>query len=574
MLLLLASFLAGVLTSLAPCILPLLPVIVGSSVIGAANKKQAKWKPYIIALSLAVSVVLFTLLLKVSSVFIGIDPSVWLYISGIIVILIGINMFFPMLWTRISIALGFEVGSNKLLGKALNQSGFSGAILTGAALGPVFSSCSPVYALVLATVLPVNLALGVIYILAYALGLGLALLAISLLGRKLITKLKWAVNPNGIFQKVLAIILIIVGLMIITGYDKKFQTWVAPYLPFDTTQVEGNLLPKSNSQTQLTNGQKTTFNVTPYAAPELSGIADWINTNPLTIAGLKGKVVLIDFWTYSCINCQRTQPYLNKWYDTYQKDGFVIIGVHAPEFAFEKVPANVKKAVLDENIKYPVALDNNFSTWNAYSNQYWPAKYLIDKDGQIRYTQFGEGDYDKTEGAIQTLLKETGKTVSDVVGKDSGAVVNSPGQTPETYLGYNRAERFENADQFKPDVTTSYTLTSNINSNYWSLGGQWQMNGLQTVAKGQDNHLALNFSAKEVYLVMDGPAYTPITLSLNGKTVTSVANGGSDVDINGQIHLDGARLYKLINLPTFARDQKLDISVPADVTVNAFTFGG
>ncbi|MEO5948987.1 MAG: cytochrome c biogenesis protein CcdA, partial [Candidatus Saccharimonas sp.] len=490
MFLLFASFFAGVLTSLAPCILPLLPVIVGSSVIGTSNKEQNKWKPYVIAFSLAVSVVIFTLLLKVSSLFIDIDPSVWLYISGGIVMLIGINMLSPKLWIRVSVALGLEFGSNKLLGKALGRSGFGGAILTGAALGPVFSSCSPVYALVLATVLPVSLALGIIYIFAYALGLGLALLAISLVGKKLVTKLKWAINPNGIFQKVLAILLIIVGLMIITGYDKKFQTWIAPYLPFDTTKLESSLLPSTNDAAQTIVNGKTTFNVNSYTAPELSGIVDWINTDPLTIAKLKGKVVLIDFWTYSCINCQRTQPYLNKWYDTYEKDGFVIIGVHAPEFAFEKVPANVSKAVKDENIKYPVALDNDFSTWNGYKNQFWPAKYLIDKDGQVRYTKFGEGDYDKTEEAIQTLLKETGKTVNNSIDKDTDDSVTSPGQTPETYLGYSRAERFANSDEFNANTTTSYSLKTNIATSYWSLGGQWQINSLQTDSKGQDNHLA------------------------------------------------------------------------------------
>jgi cytochrome c biogenesis protein CcdA/thiol-disulfide isomerase/thioredoxin len=574
MFLLLASFLAGVLTSLAPCILPLLPVIIGSSVINSKDIHKNRWKPYVIALSLAISVIIFTLLLKVSSLFIGIDPSVWLYISGGIVILIGINMFFPMLWTRVSIAIGLEVGSNKLLSKALHRTGFGGAILTGAALGPVFSSCSPVYALVLATVLPVNLALGIIYILAYTLGLGLALLAISLVGRRLITKLKWAVNPNGIFQKVLAIILVVVGLMIITGYDKKFQTWVAPYLPFDTTIVEQSLLPKNSGSNTTPLLTKKSFNVVPYTAPELTGIVDWVNSDPQTLTSLRGKVVLIDFWTYSCINCQRTQPYLNKWYDTYQKDGFIIIGVHAPEFAFEKVKSNVKNAVIDEGIKYPVALDNNFSTWNAYSNQYWPAKYLIDKDGQVRYTHFGEGDYDQTEIAIQTLLQESGKSINGTVNNTASSAAMAPGQTPETYLGYSRGERFQNSNQFKADLSVSYTLSKQTNADNWSLGGQWQINSQQAVASGHDSHLSFNFSAKEVYLVMDGPSDIPITLTLNGNPVTATSNGGSDVDANGQVHLGGARLYKIISLPHFASNQMLDISVPSGVSVNAFTFGG
>jgi cytochrome c biogenesis protein CcdA/thiol-disulfide isomerase/thioredoxin len=576
MFLLVASFFAGVLTSLAPCILPLLPVVVGSSVAGGANKKKDRWKPYIISFSLAISVILFTLLLKVSTVLIGIDPSVWLYISGGIVILLGINLYFPNLWVQISSRIGFEIGSNKLLGKAARRSGFGGAILTGAALGPVFSSCSPVYALVLATVLPVNLALGLVYMTAYALGLGLALLAIALAGRKVIAKLKWAVNPSGVFHKILAIILVLVGLMIITGYDKKFQTWVAPYLPFDVSNIEQQLLPSGqNTATSTTpDGSKTTFNVRPYDAPELTGLSDWINSNPTTLAALKGKVVLIDFWTYSCINCQRTQPYLNAWYDKYQKDGFVIIGVHAPEFAFEKVPANVRQGVKDAGIKYPVALDNDFATWNAYKNQFWPAKYLIDKEGQVRFTHFGEGEYDKTEEAIQTLLKETGKTISASVNKDNGTAPVNDGQSPETYVGYKRAERFANNDQFQADKTVNYSLANNLPEHGWSLGGEWQINGLQAVSKSDTSKLRYNFSAKEVYLVMGGPTDRPVTLTLNGKPVTASNSGGSDVDANGQIHLNGARLYKLIKLPDLARNQQLELNIPNGVSVNAFTFGG
>lgn len=575
MLLLIASFFAGVLTSLAPCILPLLPVIVGSSVVGGSTKAQAKWKPYVITLSLVVSVIVFTLLLKVSSALIGVDPSVWLYISGGIVILLGINLYFPNLWVRISLLLGFELSSNKLLGRATKRSGLSGAILTGVALGPVFSSCSPVYALVLATVLPVNLAFGLVYMIAYALGLGLALLVIALVGRKLIVKLKWAVNPNGVFHKVLAIILIVVGLMIVTGYDKKFQTWVAPYLPFDVSSIEQGLIPSSDNSKVTDSGDgKKTFNVTPYNAPELTGINSWINSDPTTIAALKGKVVLIDFWTYSCINCQRTQPYLNTWYDKYQKDGLVIIGVHAPEFAFEKVPANVAQGVKDANIKYPVALDNDFATWNAYKNKFWPAKYLIDKDGQVRFTHFGEGEYDKTEEVIQSLLRETGKKVDYLIDTKKDTVATQHGQSPETYLGYERASRFVNADQFEADKTVDYTLENNLSEHTWSLGGQWQINSLQAVSKSSNSKLRYTFSAKEVYLVMEGPSDRPVTITLNGVPVTANSNGGSDVDSNGKIHLNGARLYKLIKLPAFTRNQQLELSIPSGVSVNAFTFGG
>lgn len=573
MFLLIASFLAGVLTSLAPCILPLLPVIIGSSIIEGKDKKVNRLKPYIIALSLAISVLLFTLLLKVSSLLIGIDPQVWLYISGGIVVLLGINLLFPTLWVYINVWLGLEKRSNNFLFKASKQSGIAGAIITGAALGPVFSSCSPLYALILATILPVNLALGLVYMTTYALGLGLALLVIALVGRKLTNKLGWAVNPNGLFRKILAIILVIVGVMIITGYDKKFQTWVSAHTPFNISNLEEGLIPmttnENNEVVPSSTGAKR-YNINPYTAPELTGISDWLNSEPLKLADLKGKVVLIDFWTYSCINCQRTQPYLNAWYDSYEKDGLVIIGVHAPEFAFEKVKSNVAKAIKDEGIKYPVALDNDFATWRAYDNQYWPAKYLIDKDGQIRYTQFGEGDYSKTESVIQDLLKESGKSITVSISKDSAAVPVSNGQTPETYLNYGRGERFENSSQFTADKQVNYTAVSNPKNNYWSLGGEWLV-GRESSESGSDSaQLTLNYSAKDVYLVMDGPKDALVNVSVNGLP----SPGGEDLNTKNQVALDGAKLYKIVRSDVFLKNKVLTLTVPKGVTVNAFTFGG
>jgi cytochrome c biogenesis protein CcdA/thiol-disulfide isomerase/thioredoxin len=571
MFLLIAAFLAGILTSLAPCILPLLPVIVGSSVLNDKNEKIDRRKPYIIAASLGVSVVVFTLLLKASSLLVHIDPQLWTTLAGGIVVLLGLAMLFPNTWALLSARIGLEHSSNQLLSNAYKHSGVLGAVLTGAALGPVFSSCSPVYALVLATVLPVNLGLGILYMAAYALGLGLALLAIALAGRRLTAKLGWAVNPGGAFRKILAVILIIVGVLVITGINSRFQAWAGDHLPFATTRFEEKLLPQNKHQAKGDN--KTMFNVDPYQAPEITGIAEWVNSDPLTIAKLKGKVVLIDFWTYSCINCIRTQPYLNAWYDKYKGDDFVIIGVHAPEFAFEKMPANVRRAVQDEKILYPVALDNDYATWKSYENQYWPAKYLIDKDGKVRYTHFGEGAYDETEKNIQTLLKEGGHAVTNSIETPAALPVEN-GQTPETYLGYERGHNFSNAGQFAADKTVGYTLADDLSTDEWSLGGSWQIGAMDTVSKSDNAVLRIKFSAKEVYLVMDGPKDAAVSLTVDGKAITSSRNGGEDVAEGGRVHIDGPRLYKLVKLPVFTKDATLDITLPKGVTVNAFTFGG
>jgi len=421
------SLIAGLLTVLAPCVLPLLPVVLGGSVVREGNDR---WRPFIITGSLVASLVLFTLLLKASTVFIHVDPRVWTYLSGGIIVVLGVSMLFPGLWSRVAEAVGLERRSQAFLQKAHGHRNKTvSAVLTGAALGPVFSSCSPTYAWAIATVLPASPALGMVYLSVYCVGVGAGLLAVALLGRRFLSRIKWASKPGGAFQRIVASLFIVVGLFIVTGLDQAVETKLLTADPFGITRLEQRLVPTgngSNAPVEMSPGD-----VASYPAPELVGIQGWINSDPLTLARLKGKVVLIDFWTYSCINCERTQPYLNAWYNTYRADGFVIIGVHAPEFAFEQVPENVQKAVTADGIKYPVALDNGFETWKAYANNYWPAKYLIDKDGRVRYTQFGEGDYDVTESKIRQLLGESASTKPMVQVTADGP--GSTNQTPETY---------------------------------------------------------------------------------------------------------------------------------------------
>lgn len=564
------SYLAGLLTVLAPCVLPMLPIILGGSL---AGEKKDRWRPYIITASLVVSLIVFTILLKASTALIGIDPRVWSIGSGLLVVTLGIFMLFPMLWAQMIGRLGIEHRTQGLLGKAYQSgNGTLSAILIGAALGPVFSSCSPTYAWVIATVLPESALRGVFYLAVYCLGVASSLLAIALLGRRLLQKIKWATNPGGWFQRAIAVLFILVGIFVATGWDKKVQTYLVDKDVFNLIQLEEKLVPKDSASATHTNTQsssKQRFNVTPYSAPDFKNISTWLNAAPLTLESLKGKVVLIDFWTYSCINCQRTQPYLNAWYSKYKDAGFMIVGVHAPEFAFEKVPENVKRAIADENILYPVALDNDFATWRAYRNQYWPAKYLVDKDGQVRYTHFGEGAYDETERTIQALLKESGKTVSASLEATKDSSTTNAGQTPETYLGYARAARFMNTEQFVADKPVTYTTARRLDSDSWSLGGHWQMGDESSQSLEQGATLTLKFSARYVYLVMSGTVGARVGVSVDGKAVSDT----QDVK-DGFVKLDGPRLYTVVGLDHFAADQTLRLTFPADVTVNAFTFGG
>ena len=554
------SLFAGVISVLAPCVLPFLPVIVGGS-LGA----QSRYRPYLISLGLVVSLLAFTLLLKVSTLAIGVDPRFWSIASGVLVIILGIFMLFPDLWTKISVKFGLGNKSHKLLDRAQNTGGGPvSALLTGAALGPVFSSCSPVYAWVIATVLPAQPVAGFVYISAYCIGMAGMLLAISLLGRKLIAKLGWAANPRGWFQRIVAILFILVGVLVATGVDKKVQAWAVGNVPI-ISDIEHQLIPKQTGSEGDQDGGSgsTSGSVSGPAAPEFTGIKEWINSDPLTIEGLRGKVVLVDFWTYSCINCIRTQPYLNAWYEQYHDQGFEIVGVHAPEFAFEREPANVQRAVVDAEIKYPVALDNDFKTWAAYHNNYWPAKYLIDQDGNVVWSHFGEGEYEEAEEQIRKLLGSSGEK-SQTTGEISSTTL---GQSPETYLGTQRARNFVGEPRLR-NGSNDYTAAKLSDVNSWTLDGNWRVDEESITSEADGASLSYRFSGREMFLVMSGPEGSTATVTVDGKP----ANPGADV-VDGTVQVGNARLYKLVKFDKPQSGATVKITFSKGVKANAFTFG-
>jgi len=566
MLLLFGAFIAGLLTVVAPCVLPLLPIIIGGSVTGDATDKK---RPYVIIAALATSLIIFTLLLKASTLLINIPPKAITYFSGSIIITLGLLTLFPIFYAKVMAKVGFEKRSQQLLGKGFkNKSSLAGPIIIGAALGPVFSSCSPVYAYILATVLPANFFQAFAYIIAYVLGLSAILLLISIYGQRFISRIKFAANPKGWFQRGIAILFIAVGLLVFTGYDKRVQTWVSTHTPLDFDSLSAKLIPGSSNSTSR-NGN---LNVEPYDAPELVGIQDWINSKPLTLKDLRGKVVLVDFWTYSCINCIRNNPYIEKWYKTYKDQGFVVIGMHAPEFAFEKVLGNVKKGVNDQKITYPVALDNDFSTWNAFRNQYWPAAYLIDAEGKVRREHFGEGEYQESEDAIRALLEEKGARLSGkmvTTGKEK--VPQTSGQTPETYLGSARASNYSGSPALGASNRANFTQSSGLRPDYWSLGGTWEVDEQSITARGNST-LRFRVSGKEVYLVMGAETEVKVGLQLDGKPVSQTRSAGSDVTDNHVI-VKESKLYRLVSHPAFVEDSIIELTIPDGVTLNAFTFG-
>lgn len=571
MTLLFISFIGGVLTILSPCVLPLLPIIIGGSL---TNNQRSR--PLIITASLSFSIVAFTLMLKWSTTLIAVPSHTWSIISGTLLIALGIVTLFPKLWEFISVRLKFSDKSNKLLAKSGQQKNVLGSILVGLALGPVFSSCSPTYALILATVLPASFAVGLVNLIMYAIGLSLVLFLIALFGQKFIHKIQWAADPEGWFKKVIGILFILVGLAIITGVEKKIET-VLVERGFGITQFEEQLI---NTTTQEMDAEPVKNNTLqnelnvkkPYAAPELQGIAGWINSEPLLLESLKGKVVVIDFWTYSCINCIRTLPSLQEWHEQYADDGLVIIGVHSPEFAFEKIPGNVQSAVEEYGIQYPVALDNNFNTWQAYQNKYWPAKYFIDREGNVRHTHFGEGEYEESEKVIQLLLQETGVDVNvDEVITKSEALPISAQQTPETYLGYARIDRFTNTQELQPNKTHTYTLKENLSQDTWSLGGDWIIKNEKAVSGSTGAKLAIDVSGKSVYLVMGAASPKKVHVLMNGKSV-SEADAGADVQ-DSYLNVDEYRLYRIIESDLFLNEAVIELQFDSGIEAHAFTFG-
>lgn len=562
MLLLLGAFFAGIITVLAPCVFALLPVIIGGSMSGDVHDKR---RPFIITASLAVSLLVFTLLLKATTLFIDISPAAITYVSGGIIVGLGIVTLFPGIYERIILFFNLQAKSQQLLGSGTGKGAVIGAIITGAALGPVFSSCSPVYAYLLATVLPVNFGLAMLYIVVYVLGLSIMLLLIGFLGQKLIRKIRFASNPKGWFQRIVAILFIIVGLLIITGYDKRLQTYISQNTPFDFDSISAQLIPSNNRESA-----EGVLNVKPYKAPEFTGLSDWINSEPKTVEGLKGKVVLVDFWTYSCINCIRTQPYLKQWYDTYKDSGLEIIGVHAPEFAFEKNPKNVREAVEKAGLNYPIALDNNFSTWGAYENQYWPASYLIDSEGNVRRTHFGEGEYKETEQAIRQLLQDSGAKLPNATSALSGTVPVTDKQTPETYLGTKRASDFVGTPRLLQG-TNMFTPGELTEVNDWTLGGMWQVTG-ESITAGQNATLTFRFAAKDMYIVTGSDTNASIGVTLNGTPISQTQSPGKDIKTS-TLSVTAAQLYKIVEHQSFNADSTVMLSVPAGVQLNVFTFG-
>ncbi|MTW31975.1 redoxin family protein [Pseudoduganella danionis] len=311
------------------------------------------------------------------------------------------------------------------------------------------------------------------------------------------------------------------------------------------------------------------------------GASGWLNSAPLTAADLKGKVVLVDFWTYSCINCLRTMPYIRAWAEKYRAQGLVVVGVHSPEFRFEQSLANVQTAVQRLRIDFPVALDSSQAIWQAWGNRFWPAYYLLDGNGKIRYHQYGEGDYGRTEAAIQRLLAEahgTAPTDHSLVRPEAKAEQSAPDLarlgSDETYLGYGKAERFHSPQPLRPDQPQRYSV-STLRLNQWGLAGNWLAGEEKIVAQEAGASIAYQFSARDLHLVLGpGAAGRPLRIQLTLDGEPPGADHGSDIDAAGMGLVDATRLYQLVRQGTRVGPRRCVIRfLDAGAEAYAFTFG-
>lgn len=501
LILLLFAFIGGIITVLSPCILPLLPIIL-SSTAGGGRKR-----PLGIVAGFILSFTFFTLFLSTIVQATGISANALRNTSVFILIIFGLTLIIPKVQAQIE---KLFVYFTRFTPNSQNKTGFSGGILIGASLGLLWTPCvGPILASVISLAISGEVTGSAFLItLAYSAGTAIPMFGIIVGGRTALTRVPWLVRNSGNIQKAFGILMIITAIGIYQNVDRKFQSYILEKFPqYGTgiTAIEDNEFVQNalNGSTQNSDmigkpmNEVTDIGNYPIA-PEIVSEGQWFNSEALTIKELteQNKVVLIDFWTYSCINCIRTLPYLRDWWSKYEDDGLVIIGVHTPEFEFEKDPENLQEAINDFDIKYPVVQDNDYKTWRAYNNRYWPAKYLIDKNGRIRYTHFGEGEYDETEEMIQKLLSEDGEEVSEVINNPDYEIAS---RTPEIYLGSQRYN----------------------GQAYTSFSGDWEQTE-EYIESTEGSVIELKFFSKDVFLVMSSEEETNVKVFLDGEEIDSV----------------------------------------------------
>jgi cytochrome c biogenesis protein CcdA/thiol-disulfide isomerase/thioredoxin len=576
MLIILLAYLGGILTIVSPCILPVLPFV-----FARADRSFARSTLPMLA-GMAATFAIIATLAAVGGGWAVRANQVGRWAALVLLALFGIALVFPSISDRLTrplVALGSRmserqpgekdsIGSSAVLGVA---TGLLWAPCAGPILGIIFTAAALKGASASTTLL----------LLAYALGAATSLALALLVGGKLFARMKKSLGASERIRRVLGVLVLAGVGAIALGLDTRVLSKISSA---QTADLESGLARKLGLGQEMGESRTRTNKIGELvlpvegALPPLDALGPWFNSQPLTRDQLRGKVVVIDFWTYSCINCLRSIPYVKAWDDKYHEDGLVVIGVHAPEFAFEREPANVARAVKELGIRYPVALDNSYVLWRALKNNYWPAHYFVDASGRIRYHHFGEGDYEGSERVIRQLLAEAGHAPAGKMtkvaasGAQAAAAFNEI-QSPETYVGYARADRFVSPGGLLRDQPKTYALAP-LSLNDWALEGRW-IDGRQSARSLSGGaKIVFRFHARDLHLVLGSASGKPVRfrVTIDGQAVG--ADAGIDVASNGIGMVKEQRLYQLVRQKGHVRDRTLTITfLDPGAEAFSFTFG-
>lgn len=587
MLLLLLAYLGGVLTLLSPCILPVLPFVFAR----ADRPFLRSTLPLLLGMALTFTVV--ASLAAVGSQWVAQANQIGRWVALVLMAVFAIALLWPTLADHLLAPfqrIGARLSARADAADAAGRGGAWTSLLIGIATGLLWAPCAgPILGLVLTGAALNGASVGTSsLLLAYALGAVTALALAVWVGGRVFRALQARLGLGNVVRRVLGVAALLAVVAIGLGWDTGLLTRLSAV---STARIEQGLLdavpdaqPAAPPMMMMAAGQAGAPLPVEGTLPSLSGATGWLNSPPLTAEQLRGKVVLIDFWTYSCINCLRAMPFVHEWAQRYRDHGLVVVGVHTPEFAFERDPRNVMKAVQQLKVEYPVALDNQYSIWRAFNNRYWPAHYFIDAKGNIRGHQFGEGNYAHSEQVIRRLLVEAGQTAlpppADPAAADLQGVATQADmgnlRSPETYLGHARAEQFASPGGQRADTAFGYTLPSTLALNQWGLSGQWRVNDEAAQLQQAGGRIAFQFHARDLHLVLaPGEEGKPVRFRvlLDGKPLPA-ADAGADVAADGTGTVNEHRLYQLIRQRGTIGPHRFEIEfLDAGVQAYAFTFG-
>ncbi|MBW0007767.1 MAG: cytochrome c biogenesis protein DipZ [Sphingomonas sp.] len=575
MLIILLAYFGGILTILSPCILPVLPFVFAR----AGRSFMRSTLPMLGGMAATFAIV--ATLAAVGGGWAVRANAIGRWAALALLAVFGIALVFPSVSDRLTRPL-VAMGSRLTERESQEESVWSSAVL-GVATGLLWAPCAgPILGLIFTGAALQGASFNTtLLLLAYALGAATSLALALLIGGKVFASMKKSLGASERIRQALGVLVLVGVAAIALGLDTRVLSKLSSA---QTAGLENSLASKLGITRGMDENRARTDAMGQLVLPSqgnlpsLDGLGPWYNSRPLDLQKLKGKVVLIDFWTYSCINCLRAIPRVKAWWEKYRGDGLVVIGVHAPEFAFEREPANVAQAIKDLGITYPVALDNQYVLWRALKNSYWPAHYFVDAQGRIRYYHHGEGEYDLSERVIRQLLAEAGHAPKDMTlaeASASGAQAAASGQvgSPETYIGYARANRFVSPGGLVRDRASSYA-SAPLQLNDWSLQGQW-VDGRQSARSlSAGSQISFRFHARDLHLVLGSSTGKPVRFRVTLDGQAPGQDSGIDTTADGSGQVTGQRLYQLVRQKGAIRDRTFTITfLDPGVEAFSFTFG-